>query len=141
MNRILVPVDGSEQAKRALRYAIEFAKRCGTMEIELLNVQPPVLSFWPEKLITEDMLQAHYAAEGAKTIQVVERLLREEGMSYRSEVRVGQAAETITRYAQEKNVDDIVMGTRGMGTMKGMVLGSVATGVVHLASVPVTLIK
>ena len=141
MNRILVPVDGSEQVKRALLYAIEFTKRCGTTEIELLNVQSPAPSFWPEKLITEDMLQAYYAAEGAKTLHAAERLLREAGVSYCSEVRVGQAAETIAHYAQEKSVDGIVMGTRGIGTMKGLVLGSVATGVVHLVSLPVTLVK
>ena len=140
-NRVLIPVDGSEQAKRALYYAIEFAKQCGTAEIELLNVQTPAPSFWPEKLITEDMLQAYYAAEGAKTMQAAERLLREEDVNYRSEVRVGPAAETIARYAQEKSVGSIVMGTRGMGAVKGLVLGSVATGVVHLASVPVTLVK
>ena len=141
MNRILVPVDGSEQVKRALHYAIEFAKRCGTTEIDLLNVQTPAPSFWPEKLITEDMLQAYYAAEGAKTMQTVEYLLREADVSYRSEVRVGQAAETIALYAQDESADGIIMGTRGMGSVKGLVLGSVATGVVHLASVPVTLVK
>jgi nucleotide-binding universal stress UspA family protein len=141
MNRILVPVDGSEQVKRALLIAIEFVKRCGTSEIELLNVQSPAPSFWPEKLITEDILQAHYATEGAKTLQAAERLLREAGVSYHSEVRVGQAAEMIAHYAREKNVDGIVMGTRGMGTMKGLVLGSVATGVLHLVSLPVTLVK
>ncbi len=141
MNRILIPVDGSEQAKRALHYAIEFAKRCGTTEIELLNVQTPAPSFWPEKLITEDMLQAYYAAEGGKTIQIAESLLLDSNISYHSEVRVGSAAETIAHYSQEVSADGIVMGTRGMGSVKGLVLGSVATGVVHLASVPVTLIK
>jgi len=41
--------------------------------IVLLNVQSPAPSFWPEKLITEDILQAYYAAEGAKILQAAEQ--------------------------------------------------------------------
>ncbi len=135
-------MDGSEQAKRALRHAINIAKQCGATEIELLNVQASVPSFWPEKLlITEDMIQAHYNAEGSKTIQAAKRLLSESDVSYHSEVRVGPAAETIANYAREVSADSIVMGTRGMGAVKGLVFGSVTTGVVHIASMPVTLVK
>ena len=53
----------------------------------------------------------------------------------------GQAAQEIVRLAAERGVDCIVMGTRGMNALGGLLLGSVAQRVVHLASVPVMLVK
>jgi nucleotide-binding universal stress UspA family protein len=47
----------------------------------------------------------------------------------------------IAQYAKEKGCDQIVMGTRGLGTVQGLLLGSVATKVIHLANVPVMLVK
>jgi nucleotide-binding universal stress UspA family protein len=43
--------------------------------------------------------------------------------------------------AREKSIDHIVMGARGLGSIQGLLLGSVATKVIHLAEVPITLIK
>jgi nucleotide-binding universal stress UspA family protein len=53
----------------------------------------------------------------------------------------GPVAETIDRIARETQADQIVMGTRGLGRVRGLLLGSVATQVVHLADIPVTLVK
>ena len=53
----------------------------------------------------------------------------------------GQIAETIVRIAREEQVDQIIMGTRGLSAIRGLLLGSVSTQVLHLADVPVTLIK
>jgi nucleotide-binding universal stress UspA family protein len=55
--------------------------------------------------------------------------------------RAGQVAKTIADVAREEGVGQIVMGTRGLGGVQGLLLGSVATQVIHLAEVPVTLIK
>ena len=51
------------------------------------------------------------------------------------------SAKTIAEVAREEVVNQIVMGTRGLGGIQGLLLGSVATQVIHLAEVPVTLIK
>ena len=52
-----------------------------------------------------------------------------------------QEAEVICRYAKEKGCDQIFMGTRGLGSVSSLVLGSVATKVIHLSPVPVLLVK
>lgn len=57
------------------------------------------------------------------------------------QVLIGPVAETIARIALEQNCDGIVMGTRGLGAVAGALLGSVASQVVHLSDVPVTLVK
>jgi nucleotide-binding universal stress UspA family protein len=55
--------------------------------------------------------------------------------------RPGQVAVKIAQIAREESVGQIVMGTRGLGGFQGLLLGSVATQVMHLAEVPITLIK
>ena len=53
----------------------------------------------------------------------------------------GAPAETIDRIAREDKFDHVVMGTRGLGSIRGLLVGSVATQVLHLVHVPVTLVK
>jgi nucleotide-binding universal stress UspA family protein len=56
-------------------------------------------------------------------------------------VGVGHAGETIAEYVRQQHCNAVIMGTRGLGSTRGLVLGSVATKVVHLVNVPVTLVK
>ena len=67
--------------------------------------------------------------------------LKQANVPFTHHISVGHIAETIAQYAKENGVSQIVMGTRGMGAISDLVLGSVATKVIHLSSVPVTLIK
>ena len=53
----------------------------------------------------------------------------------------GAVAATIDRVAREEDVEHIIMGTRGLGGVRGLLLGSVATQLLHLTDVPVTLVK
>ena len=63
------------------------------------------------------------------------------GVPHTDEILVGPVAESIANCADARKVDAIVMGTRGMTAIGNLVMGSVATRVVHLAHVPVTLVK
>jgi len=56
-------------------------------------------------------------------------------------VKAGLVAEAIAQVARDESINHIVMGTRGLGSIQGLLLGSVAMKVVHLAEVPITLIK
>jgi nucleotide-binding universal stress UspA family protein len=62
-------------------------------------------------------------------------------IAFKSIARAGPVAVTIAQVAREESVGQIVMGTRGLGGFQGLLLGSVATQVIHLAEVPITLIK
>ena len=62
-------------------------------------------------------------------------------ISFEIFLRMGATAETIAQVAREKSVDHIVMGTRGLGSIQGLLLGSVAIKVISLVDVPVTVIK
>ena len=68
-------------------------------------------------------------------------MLDEAGIQYAFRIELGPIAETIAQYAQNNQCEQIIMGTRGMSAISNLILGSVATKVIHLAHAPVTLVK
>lgn len=141
MNRILVPVDGSGSAMRALRFALDLAKRCGAAEVELLYVQPKVDSGLVRARLSGQAIETALKSMGEETLEPYRALLRETGIGCRPHVAIGHFGQTIGRHALDSACTEIVMGSRGMGPIGSLVLGSVATQVVHLTQLPVTLVK
>ena len=74
-------------------------------------------------------------------VQKVAVVARRERAKVQLEMRVGLPATEIARMADSLGAGEIVMGTRGMGGVKGLFMGSVAMKVVHLSKCPVTLVK
>jgi nucleotide-binding universal stress UspA family protein len=139
--KILVPVDGSEGANRAVDHIIGLAKAQPANDIHVLNVQIPVLSGNVKMFINEQQLNDYYREEAEAALKPARARLDQAKIPYTHHISVGHVAETIARYAKENGIDQIVMGTRGLGAISEFVLGSVASKVIHLSSVPVTLIK
>jgi nucleotide-binding universal stress UspA family protein len=86
-------------------------------------------------------IEAYYQDSGQEALRSARERLDQAGQGNVQHVSVGPVGETIAAYAKEKHCSHIVMGTRGLGAVSGMVLGSVATKVIHLTDVPVTLVK
>ena len=139
--RILVPVDGSQAALRALKHAAAIAAH-GKGEVQLLNVQP-ILPMYG--MVRAYMRVPQYKAARAtlarQALAGAERLLARAKIKHRAHVMYGEPGETIADAARELKCRMIVMGTRGQGAVGNLLLGSVATKVIHLAKVPVTLVK
>jgi nucleotide-binding universal stress UspA family protein len=83
----------------------------------------------------------HLQSVGARKLEGARELLRKTGVPHEARVLLGDPAPTIAAAAKELGCDEIVMGTRGLNPVVGVVLGSVATRVVHLTDLPVTLVK
>ena len=79
--------------------------------------------------------------QSKKALQKAVSLCRKAEVKFESRAEIGPIAETINSLARATRADHIVMGTRGLGALRNLVLGSVATKVVHLATIPVTLVK
>jgi len=142
MLKVLVPIDGSKNSERAIAYAIGFvANSKAPVELHVLNVQPPIVSGGVRMFIKHEEIEAYYQDSGLEVLRGTRERLDQAGLAYVQHVSVGPFGETIVAYAKEQRCDHIVMGTRGLGTISGMVLGSVATKVIYLAEVPVTLVK
>lgn len=141
MRNILVPYDGSPSAQHAIQYV---AKRCAAepAQVHVLNVQdlPVMMDFSITPQVYAD-IEREIRAAGEKTALQAGTLLGAAAVPHQLHVHVGLIADTIAQQAESLGCEEIVMGTRGLGTLSGLVLGSVASKVVHLAKVPVTLVK
>jgi nucleotide-binding universal stress UspA family protein len=137
MVKVLVPFDGSDHAKRAVNYVIELIQQRVPFEIHLLMVQEPL----GEGIYTQEVFEKSQRPAGEKVLAEARELLDKASIPYSADVRRGPIAETIAAYCKEHQCDAVIMGTRGMGRVAGLVLGSVASKVIHLVDVPVTLVK
>lgn len=139
VNRILVPVDGSACSVHALEYAARRRRDSSTrVDVVVLNVQLPIphSRFLTRALIAEH--QKRSADESLRpTLQVIKRLK----LDATCHALIGEPAATIVAFAQKKKCGEIVMGNSGMGSIAGLVMGSVARKVVFLAKTPVVLVK
>jgi nucleotide-binding universal stress UspA family protein len=81
------------------------------------------------------------AGAATESLQEAVAVCRDAGVTYETRAERGAVAATIDRVAREENVKHIIMGTRGLGGVRGLLLGSVATQLLHLTDVPVTLVK
>jgi nucleotide-binding universal stress UspA family protein len=140
--KILVPIDGSQNALRALRHVLDNrAWYSEPLEVHLLNVQLPVASGGVKMFISQDQLNEFYEEQGQAALKPARDLVQAAGLACHVRVGVGDTAAMIAGYARDEGCAFIVMGTRGLGSIANMLLGSVATKVIHLAEVPVLLIK
>lgn len=140
--RLLVAVDGSDCAQHALAFAIRQAQGMPDTVLHVLTVHtaPRV----------DGEVQIHMSEERAARLladhdhHIIDRLLpslESSGVRFAVESREGDPATTIANRASDLGCHQIIMGTRGLGRAAGLLLGSVTTRVVHLAGVPVTLVK
>jgi nucleotide-binding universal stress UspA family protein len=140
MKRILVPIDGSAAALRALKHALALAQR-GT-ELQLVNVQPPMpLYGMVRAYMHERQYREACALLAQKALGPAVRLAKGARVAHRAHVLYGEPGPALAGAARRLACGAIVMGTRGENAVGNLLLGSVATKVVHLAKVPVTLVK
>ena len=140
--KILVPIDGSQNALRALRHVLDNrAWYSEPLEVHLLNVQLPVASGGVKMFISQDQLNEFYEEQGQAALKPARDLVQAAELACHVRIGVGDTAAMIAGYARDEGCAFIVMGTRGLGAIANMLLGSVATKVIHLAEVPVLLIK
>jgi len=134
--RLIVPVDGSECALRALAVACSRYLRDGYSALIVLHAQQPLPA---SRFVTRGMIRQHQEQASNEAFAKARRLVEKLKVPATFSSVVEMPAEAIARSARRG--DEIVMGTRGLGRIGGLVLGSTATKVVHLAKVPVTLVK
>ena len=140
MRKVLIPCDGSDNALRVVRYAASLAKQLSDVQLELLNVQDPL----PRRVhgaLSEQEVARWQAGESDIVLGPATEILDAEKVHYQVRSRVGSPANEIALHVQESQCDAIMMGTRGLGPIANLVIGSVATKVIYLVEVPVTLIK
>lgn len=141
MQRILLPHDGSDCANRALDYLISCAADLESVEVHVVNVQPLADEWIVHRLLSESELAKMAEEYGADTLEPVTTKLQTAGLKTVAYVKRGDIGKHIVDLANQVHANMIVMGTHGLSALSGLLLGSVATQVLHLATCPVTLVK
>jgi nucleotide-binding universal stress UspA family protein len=141
---VLIPIDGSESAQRAVRSFIALARSAPAMHAILLNVEPAVplmqrmVDGRPEEV---RRMEEPLREKAEKLFAEAKAELERAGVRHTSFVEFGDPADTIVARAKEWTVDLIVMGTQGRGAIGSLLLGSVAQKVLRQAEVPVMLVR
>ena len=146
-DNILVPVDGSESAFKALDFAVDLSEKYGS-KLWLLNVVqsrdiPEGLRHWAEvEHVTSPPEWLLEQAVAERVLVVAEDRAKDKGArDLERVVEKGDPAGTILEVAGRHQVDLIVMGTRGLSDLQGLVMGSVAHKVCHGAACTVVAVK
>lgn len=135
---ILVPIDGSANCLRALKHAAERARGSSLVHFLLLNVQPAMPA---SRHVPKSMIKEHQQRMAEEALSPARELAERLGVLFDCYTRVGEPAQVIAEFARKTRCVEIIMGTRGLGRVRGLLLGSVTTKVVGLSDVPVTLVK
>jgi nucleotide-binding universal stress UspA family protein len=141
MRTMLVAIDGSDVALRALEYAAR--QTCGTdVCLHVLCVQPPPRAYGEIEVYVGEQ-RVHELGESAALAVLDDARQRLSGRVAHFELEhlEGDPGVTIARRATELGCESIVMGTHGRGRLGSALMGSVAQRVVHASSLPVTLVK
>jgi len=138
-NHILLGVDGSEHAINAAKTAADLAR---TMKSKILRI---VVAFDPvPPYLGEPNLQAAISARMKEADKILQKALEAVGKipgEVLTEILEGSPAEAILDVANTRKVDLIVMGSRGLGRLKGLLIGSQSQKVVQHAPCPVLIVR
>ena len=142
MLKLLIAVDGSEHALRAIERVAKIAASAVALEVILLNVRDLPIYYVELPPVNIEAMEAGQKQFQERLLADAEAVARKLGLTLGPSQRtVGLAAEEIVRVANEQAVDQIVIGTHGRGAVGSFFLGSVAQRVVHLSTLPVLLVK
>lgn len=143
MRQLLVAFDGSDSAKRAVQYVIDTAQEISSpFKVHLINVQQEPMLFG--EYVTAEMIDDLNASLVTKSNEILEAgaaPLRAAGLEVETHARLGSIPDQVRDAVKQLGCDTVVMGTRGLSSFSGLLLGSVATRVIHEVPVPVTLVK
>lgn len=136
--KILVAVDGSKHSDKAAQYARGVA-RTQNAELVLLHCPgniPRLIGGAAREKLQQDLEEA-----GRQLVANYQNLCEGFNVCYTIEVKIGDPANVLIKYAEENGVDLIVMGSRGLTDLEGLLLGSVTHHVLQRTCCPVLIIR
>jgi len=139
MPKVLVPIDGSANALHAVGYLAAEARSGAAVEIELLNVQPPLPRHIAQFVGAADR-RAFLEERSEQALQGARDQLERSGLPFRSHTAIGAKAEVIADCARRLGCDRIVLSTRRKSALLRLFESSTTNGVIERTTVPVVVI-
>jgi nucleotide-binding universal stress UspA family protein len=143
ISHILVPYDGSDPSRRSFEFALDLAKKSNssiiTVTCILESYYEPDSGFSEEE---KEKLLRSQKATATKLLSVLDLQAQEVHVQFKGSIlKSTSISEAILSYAEKHTTDLIVMGSRGLGGFKKLLLGSVASGVTEHSKCPVLIVK
>ena len=142
-SRILVAVDGSPYAERALKYAIDLSEKYGAKLIIAHVIMRRFYAVTPSEagVLATTTFVKEIQAEGKTIIDNAESMAKVEGVNFESKLVRGVPAEEIVKISESESTDLIVIGSRGLTEVRAFLLGSVSDKVSHHCKCPILIVK
>ncbi len=138
---ILLATDGSENARRATEAAVGLVRELAhpaTVVVVHVATSPPAQS----RLVRANFdVHALLEEDARQTVSGTLGRLEEAGLPYTLKVALGEPVAEILAAAGKENADLIVIGTRGLGAIRGAVMGSVSQRIAQTADCPVMIVR
>lgn len=137
---ILVPTDGSDNSYRALDAALLLSEKLGS-NITVIHVmeEVPITHIGSEKMLNE-LLKA-YKKENQDILLKCTEIANQKGLTIKTLLLQGNPASAILDYNKKEKFDLVIMGSRGLGKFKELILGSVSSKIMHHSPCAVLLIR
>ncbi len=142
MQNVLVPFDGSSSAKRAVQYLVDFSAAYPAIKVHVINVQsePKLYGNYVSASML-DQLREGAVQHGQEINADAASMLEAAKIDFETHAVMGEVIGEVVKAVKAFGCNTVVMGTRGMSNLGNLVMGSVATRIVHEVPVPVLLVK
>ncbi len=133
---IVVALDDAGESKKGMEQAIYIAKLSGAKitGVNVIVVAPTLVS-------TVTNYRDHLTKKAQEMLDSAKESCEKQGIQFASKILDGSPASKIAEFAEEEKVDLVIVGSRGLGGIKGAILGSVANSLVHKSKVSVLVVK
>lgn len=136
IKKILVALDGSKNSQRGLDMGINLARQFDT---KLIGIN--VISNIPKKYYKLDYPEKPLLIAADKIMESAKIRCAQNGILFEKKISFGEPGPEIIKFAKSLNFDIVIIGARGMSSIKEVFLGSVSNHVLHKSSIPVMIIK
>ncbi len=140
--KLLVATDGSDNALRAVAYAAELLQKFTEGgSITLITVQDDAALQRARRFVGKKTVDEYLHELAQADIAAARELLGKAGVNYDTLIRIGQPAVEIAAAGEPARFDMIVLGSKGRSVLKDLVVGSVASRMMELATIPILLVR
>ena len=142
VHKIFVPFDGSGCALRALQHALELARRIEDCSLYVVHAhEEPLIYGEIAVYVPREKMENLQREQSEAVLARAEAVLKDANLPYKKEILIGPVAQVLAERASELGCNAIVMGSHGLTALGNMLMGSIATKIIHLSTIPVTLVK
>lgn len=141
INKILVPLDGSDNSFRALDVAIFLAKSCNAKIVCLYSIM--IIPVTEAQVVTPFEFQIKEEKYAKQILEKAKHIAKQNIVKFAQIINFGNAGYNIVRHVKNESngIDLVVMGSRGRGSIKEIFLGSTSNYVLHKSPIPVMIVK